>query len=114
MLAFYFPLLYHINEQSPVVTRKLGPALAAGCSVILKPSEETPLSALALCVIAEEAGVPPGVVNCLTVGREEVHEVGLAICHDLNLRKVSFTGSTEVGKWLMRESASTVKRVSAC
>lgn len=90
----------------------MGPAFAAGCPVLIKPSEETPLSALALCAIAEEAGVPPGVMNCLTVGREEAEAVGMTICHSPELKKVSFTGSTAVGKWLMRESASTVKKVS--
>ena len=86
--------------------------MAAGCTVLIKPAEQTPLSALALCAIAEEAGLPPGVMNCLTVAREEVVEVGTALCHSPLLRKVSFTGSTAVGKWLMRESASTVKKVS--
>jgi succinate-semialdehyde dehydrogenase/glutarate-semialdehyde dehydrogenase len=95
-----------------MITRKVGPALAAGCSVVIKPSEETPLSALALVAIAEEAGVPLGVINCLTVGRDEVVSVGTAMCHSPLLRKISFTGSTKVGKWLMREAASTVKKVS--
>ncbi len=99
------------NFPSAMITRKVGPALAAGCTVLIKPAEETPLSALALCVIAEEAGVPPGVINCLTVGREEVVGVGEALCRHKLIKKVSFTGSTAVGKWLMRESASTVKRV---
>jgi delta 1-pyrroline-5-carboxylate dehydrogenase len=81
------------NFPSAMVTRKLGPALAAGCTVIIKPSEETPMSALALCAIAEEAGIPPGVVNCLPVAREEVDEVGLAFCHSRLIRKLSFTGS---------------------
>jgi succinate-semialdehyde dehydrogenase / glutarate-semialdehyde dehydrogenase len=80
--------------------------------VVLKPSEETPLTALALCAIAEEAGIPSGVINCLTVGREEVKAVGEALCHSDKIRKLSFTGSTAVGKFLMRESASTVKKVS--
>jgi succinate-semialdehyde dehydrogenase/glutarate-semialdehyde dehydrogenase len=123
------------NFPSAMITRKVGPALAAGCTVVIKPSEETPMSALALCAIAEMAGVPAGVINCLTVAREEVKEVGEAMCHSELLRKVlfnnywltshdhhihsncfcsqiSFTGSTAVGKWLMRESASTVKKVS--
>ncbi len=100
------------NFPSAMITRKVGPALAAGCTVLIKPAEETPLSALALCVIAEEAGVPPGVINCLTVGREEVIGVGEALCHSKLIRKLSFTGSTPVGKWLMRECATTVKRVS--
>lgn len=94
-----------------MITRKVGPALAAGCSVVIKPAEDTPLSALALCAIAEEAGVPPGVINCVTVPREHVVDVGTLLCHSSDIRKISFTGSTNVGKWLMRESATTVKRV---
>lgn len=100
------------NFPSAMITRKVGPALAAGCTVVLKPSEETPLSALALCAIAQEAGVPPGVVNCVPVGREHVKEVGAALCNNERLRMISFTGSTAVGKTLMRDSASTVKRVA--
>lgn len=99
------------NFPSAMITRKVGPALAAGCSVVIKPAEDTPLSALALCAIAEEAGVPAGVVNCLTVARDEVVEVGKHLCNSRDIRKISFTGSTSVGKWLMREGASTVKRV---
>ena len=100
------------NFPSAMVARKLGPALAAGCTTVIKPADLTPMSALALCVIAEEAGIPPGIVNCLTVAKEEVQAVGAALCHNPLLRKISFTGSTAVGKWLMRESASTVKRLS--
>lgn len=100
------------NFPSAMITRKLAPALAAGCTVVIKPADLTPLSALALCVIAQEAGVPPGVVNCLTVGKEQVEAVGGALCRQPLLRKLSFTGSTAVGKWLMRESAGTVKRLS--
>jgi hypothetical protein len=91
---------------------KIGPAFAAGCPVIIKPSEETPLSALALCAIAKEAGIPSGVMNCLTVSREDTVDVGREMCHHHDIRKVSFTGSTAVGKWLMKESSSTVKRVT--
>jgi succinate-semialdehyde dehydrogenase/glutarate-semialdehyde dehydrogenase len=101
------------NFPSAMITRKMGPAFAAGCPVLIKPSEEAPLSALALCAIAEEAGVPAGVINCLTVARDEAEAVGMAICHSTEVKKVSFTGSTAVGKWLMRESASTVKKVRA-
>jgi acyl-CoA reductase-like NAD-dependent aldehyde dehydrogenase len=78
----------------------------------MKPSEETPLCALALCQIAKEAGIPDGVLNCLTVAREEVIEVGKSLCKSHQIKKVSFTGSTAVGKWLLRESADTVKKVS--
>jgi succinate-semialdehyde dehydrogenase/glutarate-semialdehyde dehydrogenase len=100
------------NFPSAMITRKLAPALAAGCTAVIKPTEETPLSALAICAIAQEAGLPAGVVNCLTVSREDVESVGRSLCHSKLIRKVSFTGSTAVGKWLMRESASTVKRIS--
>lgn len=100
------------NFPSAMITRKLAPALAAGCTAVIKPTEETPLSALAICAIIQEAGVPAGVVNCLTVSRDDVEDVGRALCHSKLIRKVSFTGSTAVGKWLMRESASTVKRIS--
>lgn len=67
---------------------------------------------VALKMIGDEAGLPVGVMNILPVGRDQVMEVGLALCHNENLRKISFTGSTAVGKWLMKESATTVKRVS--
>jgi succinate-semialdehyde dehydrogenase/glutarate-semialdehyde dehydrogenase len=99
------------NFPSAMITRKVAPALAAGCTVVIKPSEETPLSALALCAIADEVGLPNGVLNCLTVGRSNVEIVGKELCNSDLIRKVSFTGSTVVGKWLMRESASTVKKV---
>jgi succinate-semialdehyde dehydrogenase/glutarate-semialdehyde dehydrogenase len=78
------------NFPSAMITRKVGPALAAGCTVVIKPSEETPMSALALCAIAEQAGVPAGVINCLTVAREEVKDVGEALCHSELLRKVEY------------------------
>eukprot|EP01036_Dinobryon_divergens_P029194 gene29194-38261_t len=98
------------NFPSAMITRKLAPALAAGCTAVIKPAEATPLSALAICALVEQAGFPAGVVNCLTVDRSDVQEVGLALCHSDKIRKLSFTGSTPVGKWLMRESASTVKK----
>ena len=99
------------NFPAAMITRKVGPALAAGCTVVLKPSEETPLTALALCQIADEAGLPPGVLNCLPVSREGVVEAGRAMCVNKHLRKISFTGSTAVGRVLMRDSASNIKRV---
>jgi succinate-semialdehyde dehydrogenase / glutarate-semialdehyde dehydrogenase len=100
------------NFPSAMITRKLGPALAAGCSVVIKPSEETPLSALALCAIAEAAGVPRGVVNCVTVGRENAPEVGKALSTSPWIRKVSFTGSTPVGKLLLSHASDSVKKCS--
>jgi succinate-semialdehyde dehydrogenase / glutarate-semialdehyde dehydrogenase len=100
------------NFPSAMITRKVAPALAAGCTATIKPAEETPLSALAICAIANEAGLPPGVLNVVTVGREDVQAVGRHFCSSLLYRKISFTGSTNVGKWLMQESASTVKKLS--
>jgi succinate-semialdehyde dehydrogenase/glutarate-semialdehyde dehydrogenase len=88
-----------------MITRKAGPALAAGCPVVIKPASETPLSALALAVLAEEAGVPAGVFNVVTT--RDSRSVGKEL-----VRKFSFTGSTEVGKTLIRQCASTVKKVS--
>ncbi|WP_108661270.1 NAD-dependent succinate-semialdehyde dehydrogenase [Acuticoccus kandeliae] len=97
------------NFPAAMITRKAGPALAAGCTVVLKPASQTPLTALALCALAEEAGVPPGVLNCVT---GPAREIGGALTADPRVRKVSFTGSTEVGKELIRQCADTVKRTS--
>lgn len=98
------------NFPSAMITRKVGPALAAGCTVVLKPAEDTPLSALALGELAQRAGIPPGVFNIVTTARPaEVGEVFTA--HPL-VRKLSFTGSTRVGKLLMAQCAGTVKKVS--
>jgi succinate-semialdehyde dehydrogenase/glutarate-semialdehyde dehydrogenase len=98
------------NFPIAMITRKVAPALAVGCPVVVKPSEDTPLSALALAVLAERAGLPAGVFNVVTSTRAP--EVGLELTTSGIVRKVSFTGSTEVGKILMRQSASTVKKVS--
>lgn len=100
------------NFPCAMITRKVGAALAAGCPVVIKPSEETPLTALALCAIAEEAGIPSGVINCLPVSREEVSDVGKLMCTANSLRKISFTGSTDIGKEIMKNSSSTIKKVS--
>lgn len=98
------------NFPLAMVTRKVGPALAAGCTVILKPAEATPLSALALAALLADAGVPAGVVNVLPTSRPAaVTEVLLA---DRRLRKVSFTGSTEVGRLLLGQAAQKVLRTS--
>jgi succinate-semialdehyde dehydrogenase/glutarate-semialdehyde dehydrogenase len=97
------------NFPSAMITRKVGPALAAGCTVVLKPSELTPYSALALAVLAEEAGVPPGVFNIVTglpAG------VGAVLTDDPRIAKFTFTGSTAVGKMLAARCMGTVKRVS--
>jgi succinate-semialdehyde dehydrogenase/glutarate-semialdehyde dehydrogenase len=97
------------NFPMAMITRKVGPALAAGCTIIVKPAEDTPLSALAMAELAERAGVPPGVLNVLTGDAATI--VGALMKSPL-VRKLSFTGSTEIGKLLMRQSADTVKRVS--
>jgi succinate-semialdehyde dehydrogenase/glutarate-semialdehyde dehydrogenase len=94
------------NFPAAMATRKLGPALAAGCSVVLKPAEDTPLTALALAALLEEAGVPSGVVNVVSTSRPG--PVVAAIMADPRVRKLSFTGSTEVGRQLLRQGADTV------
>eukprot|EP01041_Mallomonas_annulata_P016633 gene16633-biopygen9533 len=92
-----------------MITRKAAPALAAGCTMVLKPASQTPLSALAIAVLAERAGVPPGVFSVLT---GSASDIGTELCTNPIVRKVSFTGSTEVGRKLMTQTASTVKKVS--
>ncbi len=98
------------NFPSAMITRKVAPALAAGCSVVIKPAELTPLSALALAQLAEEAGFPPGVLNIVT--SNSAAEIGQVMTESKTVRKLSFTGSTKVGKLLMRQCADTVKRLS--
>jgi len=98
------------NFPNAMITRKAGPAMAAGCPVVIKPASETPLSALALAVLAEEAGVPAGVFNVMTT--TDSRGVGKELTESPLVRKFSFTGSTEVGKILIRQCASTVKKVS--
>ena len=98
------------NFPNAMITRKAGPALAVGCAMVIKPAEETPLSALALAVLAERAGIPAGVLNILPTANAA--EVGNELTANPTVRKLSFTGSTGVGKLLMRQSADTVKRLS--
>jgi len=98
------------NFPAAMATRKIGPALAAGCTVVLKPAKETPLSALAVAVILTEAGVPDGVVNVLPTGSPG--PVVGAMLADPRVRKLSFTGSTEVGRMLLRTAADTVTNCS--
>jgi succinate-semialdehyde dehydrogenase/glutarate-semialdehyde dehydrogenase len=98
------------NFPSAMITRKVSPAIAAGCTVVLKPAEDTPLSALALAELAERAGLPKGVLNIVTA--DDPAPVGAEMTSNPLVRMVTFTGSTEVGKLLMREAAATVKRVS--
>ncbi|OUS08459.1 succinate-semialdehyde dehydrogenase (NADP(+)) [Rhodobacterales bacterium 52_120_T64] len=97
------------NFPSSMLARKLGPALAAGCTVVAKPATATPYSALAWGVLAQEVGFPAGVLNIMT---GSAREIGGAIMASPDVRKVTFTGSTEVGKSLIRQSADTVKKVS--
>ena len=97
------------NFPAAMVTRKLAPALAAGCTVVLKPATQTPLTALALAVLAERAGVPRGVINVVT-GSARV--IGAELTQSPIVRKLSFTGSTEVGKLLTAQCAPTMKKVS--
>lgn len=97
------------NFPLAMITRKAGPALAAGCTMVLKPSELTPLSALALALLAEEAGLPAGVFNVVT---GQAAPIGEVLTGDPRVRKITFTGSTAVGKMLAARSMETVKRVS--
>ncbi|MGZ3365729.1 MAG: NAD-dependent succinate-semialdehyde dehydrogenase [Caulobacteraceae bacterium] len=97
------------NFPMAMLTRKVAPALAAGCTIIAKPASQTPLTALALAVLAEEAGIPPGVVNVVT-GKAGM--IGERLTASPVVRKISFTGSTEVGARLMAASAPTIKRLS--
>src|SRR5436309_7266633 len=92
-----------------MITRKAGPAIAAGCAVVLKPASQTPFSALALAELAERAGIPKGAFNVIT---GPATEIGAELTSNPIVRKLSFTGSTEVGKVLMAQSASTVKKLS--
>lgn len=98
------------NFPIAMITRKAAPALAAGCSVIIKPAEDTPLSALALAALAHQAGIPPGVINVVTTSQP----AGLVehMMADSRIKKISFTGSTSVGKQLMRQAATNLQRVS--
>ncbi|HLQ71094.1 MAG TPA: NAD-dependent succinate-semialdehyde dehydrogenase [Bacillota bacterium] len=97
------------NFPSSMITRKLGPALAAGCTAVLKPSPETPLSAIEIVKIFEEAGMPAGVVNLVTGDAEAI---GKEMLTNKDVRMITFTGSTKVGKYLMREGADQMKKVS--
>ena len=98
------------NFPNAMITRKAGPAMAAGCPIVIKPASETPLSALALAELAEQAGIPAGVFNVITT--TDSRGVGKELTESPLVRKFSFTGSTEVGKILIQQCASTVKKVS--
>jgi len=97
------------NLPAAMITRKAGPSLAAGCTMVLKPATQTPLTALALAALAERAGVPAGVFNVVT-GRSR--EIGGELTANPTVRKITFTGSTEVGRLLMQQSAATIKKTS--
>lgn len=98
------------NFPLSTIARKVAPALAAGCTVVVKPAEDTPLSALALAELVDRAGIPPGVLNVVTA--HDPVEVGMELTANPIVRKVSFTGSTEVGRLLMRQSSDTLKKLS--
>jgi len=100
------------NFPNAMITRKAAPALAAGCTVVLKPAEQTPLSALAMAELAERAGIPKGVLNIVTGSGKSAPAIGQELCANPTVRKLSFTGSTEVGRILMRQSADTIKKLS--
>jgi succinate-semialdehyde dehydrogenase/glutarate-semialdehyde dehydrogenase len=100
------------NFPAAMIARKIAPALAVGCTVVCKPAEDTPLTSLALVKLAEEAGVPAGVLNIVTASRARASEVVDVWLDDPRVRKITFTGSTPVGKHLARRSADTLKRLS--
>ncbi|HEX5091152.1 MAG TPA: NAD-dependent succinate-semialdehyde dehydrogenase [Burkholderiales bacterium] len=97
------------NFPHSMITRKVAPGLAAGCTIVLKPAEQTPYSALALAELAERAGFPKGVLNIIT---GDAPAIGGELCANPAVRKISFTGSTEVGRLLMKQAAPTVKKIS--
>ena len=96
------------NFPNAMITRKVGPALAAGCGIVIKPASDTPLSALALCELAERAGIPAGVINVVT---GKASAIGGELTANPTVRMLTFTGSTEIGKLLMEQCARTVKKV---
>jgi succinate-semialdehyde dehydrogenase/glutarate-semialdehyde dehydrogenase len=100
------------NFPIAMITRKVAPALAAGCTVIIKPAEQTPLSALACAELAQRAGMPPGVLNILTGDADSSIAIGNVLCASDTVRHLSFTGSTEVGRILMKQCAPTIKKLS--
>ena len=97
------------NFPAAMITRKAGPALAAGCTIVIKPAGATPYSALALCELAERAGIPPGVINVVTGSSSEI---GQELTSNDKVRKLTFTGSTEIGKKLMEQCAGSIKKIS--
>nr|XP_020473028.1 succinate-semialdehyde dehydrogenase, mitochondrial [Monopterus albus] len=110
--CIWFHVVLQWNFPSAMITRKVGAALAAGCTVVIKPAEDTPLSALALAELAEQAGIPAGVFNVVPCSREKTPSVGEVLCTDPLVAKISFTGSTATGKVLLKLAADTVKKAS--
>ncbi|BBP99849.1 NAD-dependent succinate-semialdehyde dehydrogenase [Burkholderia sp. SFA1] len=100
------------NFPLAMIARKIAPALAAGCTVVGKPAEDTPITALALVMLAHEAGVPAGALNLISASRENAQDAVADWLEDGRVRKITFTGSTPVGKYLARESAGTLKKLS--
>ena len=100
------------NFPAAMITRKVAPALAAGCTVVVKPAEQTPLTALALAELAQRAGFPPGVINVITGSASSAPKIGGELTANPTVRKLSFTGSTEVGRLLMAQCAPTIKKLS--
>jgi succinate-semialdehyde dehydrogenase/glutarate-semialdehyde dehydrogenase len=100
------------NFPIAMITRKVAPAIAAGCTIVIKPAEQTPLSALAMAELAHRAGLPPGVMNIVTADAERSIEAGKVLCESPIVRHLSFTGSTPVGRILMQQCAPTVKKLA--
>jgi succinate-semialdehyde dehydrogenase / glutarate-semialdehyde dehydrogenase len=100
------------NFPLAMITRKVAPAIAAGCTIVIKPAEQTPLSALALAELAKEAGIPDGVINIVTADAKNSVEIGKVLCNSPLVRHLSFTGSTPVGRTLMEQCAPTIKKVA--
>jgi succinate-semialdehyde dehydrogenase/glutarate-semialdehyde dehydrogenase len=100
------------NFPIAMITRKIAPALAAGCTIVIKPAEQTPLSALALAELAHRAGIPAGVINVLTADSDNSIAIGKVLCDSKLVRHLSFTGSTPVGRILMAQSAPTIKKLA--
>ncbi len=100
------------NVPIAMITRKIAPAMAAGCTIVIKPAEQTPLSALALAELAHRAGIPAGVINILTADSEQSIAIGKVLCSSPVVRHLSFTGSTPVGRILMAQSAPTIKKLA--
>ena len=100
------------NFPMAMITRKVAPAIAAGCTIVIKPAEQTPLSALALAVLAKEAGLPDGVFNIITADADRSIEIGKTLCASKTVAHLSFTGSTPVGRLLMEQCAPTIKKVA--